>query len=108
MWHTVRYNWASDKVFDFEREKETYNYDSEKGEGKLEIELPGFSKDQIMIEVSGGNLLVEAKKEKKEYKKSWVLDKAFDVETVKAEMKDGLLTITFMAMKPTKHTVTVS
>lgn len=75
----------------------------------IELDVPGFNKDDISIELSKGNLIVTAKKEEKEtenkkyyrrernfygkYSRSFYLG---DVEEdqVDASFKDGILTIT--------------
>lgn len=75
----------------------------------IELDVPGFNKDDISIELSKGNLIVTAKREVKdsENKKYYRRERSFygkysrsfylgDVEDsqVDASFKDGILTIT--------------
>lgn len=72
------------------------------------LDVPGFSKDDLSIQIEKDQLYIEAKKETKlsenekfivkrrnnlEIKKSFTLDSSIDKENITAEVKDGVLTL---------------
>jgi len=67
-----------------------------------EMALPGFSKDDINVEVEGRILTVSAEVEEKEetkwrysFNKRFELPNSVDPEAVEGKMENGLLSITF-------------
>ena len=80
---------------------------------QLDMELPGFSKDDIQVELKDGNLTVTAEKdtsndEKDEegkyirrerymgkYQRSFFVGKHISQEDIRASFKDGILDISF-------------
>ncbi len=57
------------------------------------LDLPGFSKDQVVVDIMDRELKVEATKEEKKIKKSFILPKQVDREHVSAKMENGVLEI---------------
>lgn len=69
--------------------------------GKLDIAVPGLTKEDIIIEMSGFTLTVSHSKETefcKPFKKEWTLTPNSDLESLSAECKNGVLTITWFAL----------
>jgi HSP20 family molecular chaperone IbpA len=84
--------------------------DTDLNENTLSITLPGFSKKDIKVDVDGDLLIVsstvETKDEtkfKKSFKRSFRLVKDIDVDSIKASMENGILTITFDKKNVTKE-----
>lgn len=93
----------------------------EKGEDyQLEIELPGYAKDEVKLHLKDGNLTIEASKEKKEEEekegkflrrerftgkcsRTFFVGKGIREEDIHAKYDAGILTITFP--KEPKHQV---
>ena len=57
------------------------------------LDLPGFSKDQVVVDIVDMELKVEATKEEKKIEKSFKLPKQVDREHVTAKMENGVLEI---------------
>lgn len=84
--------------------------DTDLTENSLSVALPGFSKKDIKIDIDGDLLIVsstiDAKDEtkfKKSFKRSFRLVKDIDVDSIKASMENGILTITFDKKNVTKE-----
>ena len=84
--------------------------DTDLNENTLSIALPGFSKKDIKIDVDGDLLIVSSTidtkdetKFKKSFKRSFRLVKDIDVDSIKASMENGILTITFDKKNVTKE-----
>lgn len=70
----------------------TAEYDrDENGNIVFEIEVPGFNKDNLNVEITDGFLTVRGETEKRQYFKQFTLN---NVEDVSATIKDGILTLT--------------
>ena len=84
--------------------------DTDLTENTLSIALPGFSKKDIKIDVDGDLLVISSEVEaaqetkfKKSFKRSFRLIKDIDVDTIKATMENGILSITFDKKNVTKE-----
>ncbi len=84
--------------------------DTDLTENSLSIALPGFSKKDIKIDIDGDLLIVSSTidtkdetKFKKSFKRSFRLVKDIDVDSIKASMENGILTITFDKKNVTKE-----
>jgi HSP20 family molecular chaperone IbpA len=84
--------------------------DTDLNENTLSIALPGFSKKDIKVDVDGDLLIisstVETKDEtkfKKSFKRSFRLIKDIDIDSIKASMENGILTISFDKKNITKE-----
>ena len=85
----------------------------EKGEDyQLEVELPGYAKDEVKLHLKDGNLTIEARKDEKSEKKeegkflrrerfigtcsrTFFVGKGMKEEDIHARFENGILTITF-------------
>lgn len=75
-------------------------YKDKDGNIIVEVECPGFNKENLTVEVSDGILMVQGTRGAGQYKKE--IYKRFSVgrtEEVEAEIKDGILKLTFKTPK---------
>lgn len=84
--------------------------DTDLDENTLSIALPGFSKKDIKIDIDGDLLIVSSSIEKeqetkfkKSFKRSFRLIKDIDIDSIKASMENGILTISFDKKNVTKE-----
>jgi HSP20 family protein len=79
------------------------NIVNNKDSSTLSLAVPGFSKEDIELEVKEEGLLtIKFLKQNEFFKtqhKSWTLSEDIDVENVTAECKDGLLTVILPKLK---------
>jgi HSP20 family molecular chaperone IbpA len=77
---------------------------NEDGSASFCIELPGVTKEQLSLETKEHTIILKAtqKKLNKESKieQNFILPKTYDMETLSAELKDGLLVLN---IKPLQH-----
>jgi HSP20 family protein len=79
----------------------TRDYFTEDKDNKLilEVPIPGFKKDDISIEISDGLLKIEGKDTDshwtESFTKNFKIPNRLDPESIKAEVKDGILKISF-------------
>ena len=66
---------------------------NEDGHVEMEIEVPGFNKDSLNVEISEGILTVSGKTEKRQIYKQYQLG---NVDDVQASIQDGILTLTLV------------
>jgi len=59
----------------------------------LELELPGFKKEEISVEINKEILSITAKSKRKEINKSFSLWDGVDAENIEAVLEDGILKI---------------
>jgi len=84
-----------DKLFNptFNTAFESAYQRNDDGNIEMEIEVPGFNKDTLNVEISEGILTVEGKTQKRQIYKQFQLG---NVEDVQAIVQDGILTLTLM------------
>jgi HSP20 family molecular chaperone IbpA len=63
----------------------------EDGRVKVELEVPGFNKDNLRVEMSDGLLTVHGETPTRQFFKQFSVDR---IDDVYAEIKDGILTLT--------------
>lgn len=74
----------------------------------LRAELPGFSKDEIHLEVENAVLTIRAERKGKDdeaevsYSRSFTIDDSIDTEKIKADLKDGILSLTLPRREESK------
>lgn len=68
----------------------------------LKIEIPGFDKDQINIEINNNVLAIYTSKEQRKFVKSWKLSTEFDQDNISAELKNGILSIVLQKKQSAK------
>lgn len=69
---------------------------------EIECELPGFSKNEINIEIIDNKLIIEAQNSKKSKSRSYFLDKSLDQEKISAVLKHGILNIKIYKLEKQK------
>lgn len=69
---------------------------------EIECELPGFSKNEINIEIINDKLNIQAKNPKKSKSKNYILDKSLDRDKVSAALKNGILNIKIYKLETQK------
>lgn len=102
----VEPNWKQEFEFKFAN---PFN-DTDLTGNTLTIALPGFSKEDIKIDIDGDLLVVSSEvdseketKFKKSFKRSFKLVKDVDVDSISATMENGILIITFVRKNVTKE-----
>lgn len=78
------------------------------GSYKLTLEVPGFSREDLNLTVKEGTLVVEMKRESKKKKAIYRLGKNIDQDHIKANCKDGLLTISCPVRQPESKTININ
>jgi len=63
---------------------------------KLSMDLPGISKEDLAVEFNQGVLTVkgENKTKNRKYSKTFKIPNTVDSESIEADLKDGILTLT--------------
>jgi HSP20 family molecular chaperone IbpA len=82
-----------------------YVYDSVKSDEastKIEVVVPGYSKEELKLEVFDDILKLSCDIKDKKFSRKWKLDSSVDVESIKAENKNGILSISLMKKKENK------
>jgi len=69
---------------------------------EIECELPGFSKSEINIEAINDQLIIEAKNDKREKSRSYILDKSLNRDSISAVLKNGILNIKIYKLEEQK------
>lgn len=107
-WDGVTYNPRADVYED----KDTY---------RIELEMPGTSKENISVKLKEGNVVAikgeifknaaEEGKErelKRRYMKNYELTKAIDAERIEAKYENGLLVVTLHKLVPSETKITIN
>ena len=90
-----------DEVFTFPYQTkvldDSFVYDHVKtdkdGTSKIEVVVPGYSKEDLKLEVSDGILKLWSDLETKKFKRNWKISDSVDTKKIKAECKNGILTV---------------
>lgn len=77
-------------------------YVTDSGQCVVELVIPGYSKDDVSVNVTEEKLTISAKKKEDRkqglsllgFTQAYLLDKKWNVDTVSAVHKDGVLTVT--------------
>jgi HSP20 family protein len=83
------FNYANDSL-----SSKFYNVEEVDGAYNLELELAGFKKDEVSVEIKDLILTVSAKSKRKQINKSFSLWEDVDSEKIGAVLEDGILKIT--------------
>lgn len=73
-----------------------YTYDEvkhDKDGTKIAIAVPGFSKEDLQLSLNDNYLSLSSKLEDKKISRSWKLSDVADTKAIKADCKNGMLTI---------------
>jgi HSP20 family molecular chaperone IbpA len=93
---------TSNSLFD----DDVYYSTNDEGQSVLKIDVPGFNKDNLKVEVSKSILTVQGETDTRKVFKQYKLN---NIENVTATIKDGVLTLTLLKPKkeePTKIEIT--
>ena len=90
-----------DQVFTFPHEltvlNDSFVYDSisteKDGSSKISVVVPGFSKDDLELEIIDNLLTLSSKNNEKQLKRTWKLSSSVDTKKVSADCKNGILSI---------------
>ena len=74
-------------------------YDKEKNEIRLVLEMPGLEKKDIEINVNGRNVKIRGQNDNRKYMRSYTLPRELDPSNVKASFNNGILEITIGIME---------
>jgi len=102
-----------DFVFDSVFDTTTYFTSEDADSYYLELELPGYIKEDISIENKGNILNIKGNSTRKgrEYRidRNFKIPYFIDIDTISAEMKNGILTIMFpKCEKDNKKLITIN
>lgn len=79
---------------------DTFIYDSIKtekdGSTKIEVVVPGYSKEDLRLEITDNILKLSSDLESKKFARQWKLTDSIDTKKVKADCKNGILTVLLM------------
>ncbi|NDC29921.1 MAG: Hsp20/alpha crystallin family protein [Bacteroidetes bacterium] len=101
MLYTTNLSRMLDEVFTFPYQTKvldnSFVYDFVKtekdGSSKIEVVVPGYSKEDLKLEVSDGILKLWCDLEGKKFKRHWKISDSVDTKKIKAECKNGILTV---------------
>ena len=82
-----------DNFFNLFRDNEICLTSDENGNNIYEIEVAGFNKDNLNVELNQGILTIQGETDKRKIFKRLSLGR--EIEDIDAKVKDGILTITF-------------
>lgn len=69
--------------------------DEETKEEYLEVELPGYKKEDTKVSIENGKLYINSERKGKKYEKIVTLPKTLDLDKCRSTMEDGVLRIYF-------------
>ena len=93
---------------------DTFIYDSIKtekdGTTKIEVVIPGYSNENLKLEITHNILKLSSDLENKKFTRHWKLTESVDTKNIKADCKNGILTINIPPKQnvDNKHTITIS
>jgi HSP20 family protein len=88
--------------------KHSYLNQKDDGSYLLEIEVPGYSKENINLSIKEGKLYVNANREGKSTKSFvYKLSNKINTKNISASCKDGVLTVTLPLKEPEQITVNI-
>jgi HSP20 family molecular chaperone IbpA len=77
------------------------------GSSTITVVVPGFSREDLKIEASDGTLKLWCDLEDKPIKRYWKISDNVDVKKIKAQCKNGLLTISLPLKDKSNKTTTI-
>ena len=92
------FNWTT-TVWTQEEQRNWKTYKLEDGSIKLVIDLPGYGREDVEIEVEDNIITIGGELEDREFSKSFRVPKDTDVDNIDAEMKNGVLTVVVPIME---------
>ena len=119
MLYTARIlNKMLDDAFSFPYQTRTLDdafvYDSIKtekdGTTKIDVVVPGYSRQDLKLEITDGILKLSSELENKKFVRQWKLTDSISVEpkNIKADCKNGILTISLLPRDKKDKTTTIT
>ena len=91
---------------------DAFVYDSVKtekdGSTKISVVVPGYSKEDLKLEVSDGTLKLSSETEGKSLKRLWKISDSVDTKKIKADCKNGILTISLPLKEKNSKITTIT
>ena len=116
MYYTTSLSKILDNVFTFpyytQPLDDSFIYDSVKtekdGSTKIDVVVPGYSKEDLKLEMTDNILKLSSDLENKKFIRQWKLSDSIDPKKIKADCKNGILTISFSPRDKKDKTLTIS
>ncbi len=70
-----------------------FSYKNDDGKLACSIDLPGTSPDDVKVTFAEGAITIAGRRGEKEFSYRMTVHNSYDLETTKARMKDGVLTL---------------
>jgi HSP20 family molecular chaperone IbpA len=101
MLYTTNLSKMLDEVFTFPYQvknlNDTFIYDYVKvkkdGTSQIDVVVPGYSKEELKLEVADNILKLSCDVENKKFSRQWKISDSVDIKKIKADCKNGILTI---------------
>lgn len=91
---------------------DSFVYDSVKtekdGSTKIDVVVPGYSKEDLKLDVSNSILKLSSDLEGKKFSRQWKLTEYVDIKKIKAECKNGILSINIPMKEKVDNTHTIT
>lgn len=80
------------------------NIKTEQGNTKIEVVVPGYTKEELKLEVFDDILKLSCDTKGKKFVRKWKIDSSIDTSTISAESRNGILTINLYKNKENNKT----
>jgi HSP20 family molecular chaperone IbpA len=98
--------------YQFKMVDDTFVYDSVKkekdGSTKIEVVIPGYGKEDLKLSVVDNTLTLSSNLEGKKFSRKWKLSDSVDVNKIKSECKNGILTISLIEKQKDNKTTDIT
>lgn len=116
MLYTTSLSKMLDEVFTFPYQTRNLNdafiYDlvsTEKdGSTKISVVIPGYSKEDLKLEMLDNTLKLSSDLENKKFVRQWKLNDTIDAKKIKADCKNGILTISLSPRDRKDKTINIT
>lgn len=116
MLHTTNLTRMLDEVFSFPYQTrvldDSFVYDSIKtqkdGTTTINVVVPGYSKEDLKLEVTDNILKLSSELDGKKFARQWKLSEHIDSKKIKADCKNGILTINLSNKDKTNKTLSIN
>ena len=88
-WYFANGNWGETKV----EQKKNGTVDSKDGKSTITLDVPGFKREEIKINIQDKKLVVAMNGKRGEKKYIYTLFETADLNSIAAKLEDGVLTI---------------
>lgn len=75
-------------------------FDSDAGEYRAVVELPGIPKDNVDVKVVENRVTIDAQNGERKFRTAFRIGKTVDQDSIIAEMKNGMLLLKFKNKEP--------